>query len=63
MSALNKRYVKVLFLYSFSTLIPTLLLNEKCMSNHGFKWFTRTLAGYGIFAYGLKVLSKFKANA
>ncbi|SUM34755.1 membrane protein [Staphylococcus gallinarum] len=51
---MNKRYVKVLFLYSFSTLIPTLLLNEKCMSNHGFKWFTRTLAGYGIFAYGFK---------
>ncbi|RIP37328.1 hypothetical protein BUZ14_01885 [Staphylococcus gallinarum] len=60
---MNKRYVKVLFLYSFSTLLPTLLLNEKCMTNHAFKWFVRTLTGYGIFAYGLKILSKFKANA
>ncbi|WP_436864802.1 hypothetical protein [Staphylococcus saprophyticus] len=57
---MNKRYMKVLGLYSFSTLIPTVLLNEKTLSSHTFKWFLRTLAGYVIFAYGLHFLSKFK---
>jgi len=59
-SVLKKRYVKVLGLYSLSTLIPALLLNEKSLSSSTFKWFIRTLAGYGIFAYGLHVLSKCK---
>ncbi|WP_436861541.1 hypothetical protein [Staphylococcus caeli] len=57
---MNKRYLKVLWLYSFSTLVPALLLNEKSLSSHTFKWFLRTCAGYGIFAYGLHVLTKFK---
>ncbi|UQW82026.1 hypothetical protein [Staphylococcus edaphicus] len=57
---MKKRYIKVLGLYSFSTLIPTLLLNERRFGNHIFKWLLRTLVGYGIFAYGLHFLSKFK---
>lgn len=60
MSVLNKRYVKVLGLYSVSTLVPALFLNEKSLSHTTFKWFIRTLTGYGIFAYGLHVLSKYK---
>jgi len=57
---LNKRYIKVLSLYTISTLVPAMILNEKCLSSSIFKWLLRTLTGYGIFAYGLHILTKFK---
>jgi len=57
---LNKRYVKVLVLYTLSTLIPVGIINEKCINKRMFRWFLRTLMGYAIFAYGLHTLSKFK---
>ncbi len=60
MSVLNKRYLKVLGLYTISTLVPAMMLNEKCLSSSTFKWLLRTLTGYGIFAYGLHILTKFK---
>ncbi len=60
MSVLNKRYLKVLGLYTISTLGPVMMLNEKCLSSSTFKWLLRTLTGYGIFAYGLHILTKFK---
>lgn len=60
MSVLYKRYLKVLGLYAVSTLVPAVLLNEKSLRSSTFKWFLRTLAGYGIFAYGLHTLTKLK---
>ncbi|RIL79500.1 hypothetical protein BUY39_06890 [Staphylococcus cohnii] len=57
---MNKRYIKVLSLYTISTLVPVMILNEKCLSSSIFKWLLRTLTGYGIFAYGLHILTKFK---
>ncbi|MBA1353911.1 hypothetical protein ACQ23P_07830 [Staphylococcus cohnii] len=57
---MNKRYIKVLSLYTISTLVPAMILNEKCLSSSIFKWLLRTLTGYGIFAYGLHILTKFK---
>ncbi|MEB6043900.1 hypothetical protein [Staphylococcus pseudoxylosus] len=57
---MKKRYIKVLGLYSFSTFIPAIIATEKLVPNHTLKWVLRTLAGYGIFAYGLHILSKFK---
>lgn len=57
---MKKRYIKVLGLYSLSTFIPAVIATEKLLPNHTLKWVLRTLAGYGIFAYGLHILSKFK---
>lgn len=57
---MKKRYIKVLGLYSLSTFIPAVIATEKLVANHTLKWVLRTLAAYGIFAYGLHVLSKFK---
>ncbi|WP_436950977.1 hypothetical protein [Staphylococcus shinii] len=57
---MKKRYIKVLGLYSFSTFMPAIIATEKLVPNQTLKWVVRTLAGYGIFAYGLHVLSKFK---
>jgi len=57
---MKKRYIKVLGLYSFSTFVPATIATEKLVPNQTLKWVVRTLAGYGIFAYGLHVLSKFK---
>ncbi|MDW8569213.1 hypothetical protein AABD40_04970 [Staphylococcus shinii] len=57
---MKKRYIKVLGLYSFSTFVPAIIATEKLVPNKTLKWVVRTLAGYGIFAYGLHVLSKLK---
>lgn len=57
---MKKRYIKVLGLYSISTFVPAIIATEKLVHNQTLKWIVRTLAGYGIFAYGLHVLSKFK---
>ncbi|MDW8565786.1 hypothetical protein [Staphylococcus shinii] len=57
---MKKRYIKVLGLYSCSTFVPAIIATEKLVPNQTLKWVVRTLAGYGIFAYGLHVLSKFK---
>lgn len=56
---MNKRYQKVLGLYALSTLVPALLhINSE---RKGFtQWMTKTAVGYGIFAAGLKQMTKRK---
>ena len=44
---MKERYLKVLALFSVSTLIPTVLLNSKAIDNSAIKYVLRTL-GYGI---------------
>ena len=58
---MKERYLKVLALFSVSTLIPTVLLNSKAIDNSAIKYVLRTL-GYGIFATGLRYLSRLKAH-
>ncbi|MDO5375486.1 hypothetical protein ACEE08_09565 [Staphylococcus rostri] len=59
---MNQRYVKVLGLYVASTALPALL--NKCCKSEGFlKWAVQTGLGYGIFAYGLKVMTRRKKAA
>lgn len=60
---MKQRYLKVLALFSVSTLIPTLLFNSKCLNNGAVKYVLRTALGYGIFAGGLHYLSKFKRTS
>lgn len=57
---MKERYLKVLGLFSISTLIPTLLINSKCLNNGVIKYILRTALGYGIFASGLRCFSKLK---
>ena len=46
---MKERYLKVLALFSVSTLIPTvLLLNSKAIDNSAIKYVLRTALGYGI---------------
>lgn len=45
---MKERYLKVLGLFSISTLIPTLLINSKCLNNGVIKYILRTALGYGI---------------
>ncbi|ULG72056.1 hypothetical protein [Macrococcus brunensis] len=50
-----KRYQKVLLLYVFSTLVPQLF------SRNSYKtWGASTAVGYGIFATGLKLMTRAK---
>ncbi|QLK86756.1 hypothetical protein [Staphylococcus sp. 17KM0847] len=58
---MNKRYVKVLGLYVASTAVPA-MLSKTCDLNGWVKWVVQTAAGYGIFAYGLKVMTRRKNN-
>lgn len=55
-----ERYLKVLALYIISTLIPTLLVNTQMISKKSIKHIVRIGIGYGIFAFGLTVLTKIK---
>ncbi|WP_303265981.1 hypothetical protein [Staphylococcus hominis] len=59
---MKERYLKVLGLFSISTLIPTLLINSKCLNNGVIKYILRTALGYGIFASGLRYFSKLKKS-
>lgn len=59
---MKERYLKVLGLFSISTLIPTLLINSKCLNNGVIKYILRTALGYGIFASGLRYFSKLKKH-
>ena len=45
---MKERYLKVLALFSVSTLIPTVLLNSKAIDNSAIKYVLRTALGYGI---------------
>ena len=45
---MKERYLKVLGLFSINTLIPTLLINSKCLNNGVIKYILRTALGYGI---------------
>lgn len=56
---MNKRYQKVLGLYALSTLVPTLLHRKSNRKNYT-QWMTKTAMGYGIFAVGLKQMTKRK---
>ncbi|EKU46799.1 hypothetical protein [Staphylococcus massiliensis] len=56
---MNKRYLKVLGLYSLSTFVPALI--SEGFSKQLFKsFFLYTTLGYGIFAAGLKVMKQQK---
>ena len=59
---MNQRYVKVLGLYVVSTAVPA-LLNKICKLDGLLKWTVQTGLGYGIFAYGLKVMTRRKKAA
>ncbi|WP_199868434.1 hypothetical protein [Virgibacillus senegalensis] len=54
---MNKRYLKVLGLYALSSLVPAILFGKEESAT---KWVTKTAAGYSIFAYGLKAMTKRK---
>ncbi|MCE5153843.1 hypothetical protein [Staphylococcus hyicus] len=56
---MNQRYLKVLGLYILSSAIGA-MTTRMCNKDHVFKWFTQTIIGYGVFAYGLKVLTRAK---
>lgn len=60
---MNKRYQKVLVLYLISTLVPYILFNKNEEISLIKKWLPSSIIGYGIFAYGLKVLTKMKKSA
>lgn len=60
---MNKRYQKVLVLYLISTFVPYALFSRKNDSTLTKTWLPSSLVGYGIFAYGLKVLTKTKKAA
>ncbi|MBF0842731.1 MULTISPECIES: hypothetical protein [Mammaliicoccus] len=57
---MNKRYQKVLLLYLISTLVPYTLLNKNKDIQLTKSWLPSSLIGYGIFAYGLKILTQLK---
>ena len=56
---MNQRYLKVLGLYIFSSAIGA-MVTRMCDKDLFLKWFTQTTIGYGVFAYGLKVLTRAK---
>ncbi|MGK9045529.1 hypothetical protein [Mammaliicoccus vitulinus] len=60
---MNKRYQKVLVLYLISTLVPYTLFNKNKDFTLTKSWLPSSLVGYGIFSYGLKVLTKMKKAA
>ncbi|WP_239750869.1 hypothetical protein [Mammaliicoccus sp. H-M34] len=60
---MNKRYQKVLVLYLISTLVPYILINKNKNISLTKRWLPSSLIGYGIFAYGLKALTKMKKAA
>ncbi len=55
---MKERYLKVLALFSVSTLIPTVLLNSKAIDNSAIKYVLRTALGYGIFCYRFTLFIK-----
>ncbi|BBK27399.1 hypothetical protein SAP2_05830 [Staphylococcus arlettae] len=55
-----KRYLQVLGLYTLSTLIPNILCQPKNVKVNFKQWLMQNILGYGIFAYGLHILSKLK---
>ena len=57
---MKERYLKVLALFSVSTLIPTVLLNSKAIDNSAIKYVLRTRLWH--FATGLRYLSRSKAH-
>lgn len=59
---MNDRYVKVVILYTISTLLPALSVRRTCVSNSCLRWTLRTLLGCGIFSAGLKWMVKRKVQ-
>ena len=57
---MNQRYLKVLGLYVLSTGTAA-LITRTCDHENFLKWFTQTTIGYGVFAYGLKVMKRAKS--
>ena len=58
---MKERYLKVLGLFSISTLIPTLLINSKCLNNGVIKYILRTALGY-VFCFRITLFSKLKST-
>lgn len=52
-----QRYIKVLILYIFTTLLSSITVTSKCVPNKVVRFILRTVVGYGIFAYGLHYFS------
>ncbi|WFO07206.2 hypothetical protein P9A63_11805 [Staphylococcus aureus] len=57
-----QRYIKVLILYIFTTLLSSITVTSKCVPNKVVRFILRTLVGYGIFAYGLHYFSNFNGS-
>ncbi|HCX3128108.1 TPA: hypothetical protein OZJ98_000497 [Staphylococcus aureus] len=55
-----ERYIKVLILYIFSTLLSSISVTSKCVPNKVIRFILRTAIGYSVFAYGFTLLFKFK---
>ncbi|ORN93109.1 hypothetical protein B8A12_06930, partial [Staphylococcus aureus] len=45
-----QRYIKVLILYIFTTLLSSITVTSKCVPNKVVRFILRTVVGYGIFA-------------
>ncbi|HDG4060401.1 hypothetical protein G0Y65_00885 [Staphylococcus aureus] len=57
-----QRYIKVLILYIFTTLLSSITVTSKYVPNKVVRFILRTVVGYGIFAYGLHYFSNLKKN-
>ncbi|HDP4724821.1 TPA: hypothetical protein P6Q51_001319 [Staphylococcus aureus] len=57
-----ERYIKVLILYIFTTLLSSISVTSKCAPNKVIRFILRTAIGYSVFAYGLHYFSNLKKN-
>lgn len=55
-----ERYIKVLILYIFTTLLSSISVTSKCVPNKFIRFILRTAIGYSVFAYGLHFFSNLK---
>ena len=58
---MKERYLKVLGLFSISTLIPTLLINSKCLNNGVIKYILRTALAM-VFCFRITLFFKIKKH-
>lgn len=57
-----QRYIKVLILYIFTTLLSSITVTSECVPNKVVRFILRTVVGYSVFAYGLHYFSNLKKN-
>ncbi|MBO0926938.1 hypothetical protein J2P86_07360 [Staphylococcus sp. 30400_3112M30941] len=55
-----ERYIKVLILYIFTTLLSSISVTSKYVPNKFIRFILRTAIGYSVFAYGLHFFSNLK---